>query len=72
MPMRSPRVIVMSETDKINMRTILNEALKESFRKMLDQKKKLGQSIVTVDQNGNPIVLTAEEAEMIVIQSGQK
>lgn len=72
MPMRSPRVIVMSETDKINMRTILNEALKESFRKMLDQKKKLGQSIVTVDQNGNPIVLTAEEAERIVIQSGQK
>ncbi len=62
----------MSETDKINMRTILNEALKESFRKMLDQKKKLGQSIVTVDQNGNPIVLTAEEAERIVIQSGQK
>ena len=64
--------IVMSETDKINMRNILNEALKESFRKMLDQKKKLGQSIVTVDQNGNPIVLTAEEAERIVIQSGQK
>ena len=62
----------MSETDKINMRTILNEALKESFRKMLDQKKKLGQSIVTVVQNGNPIVLTAEEAERIVIQSGQK
>lgn len=62
----------MSETDKINMRNILNEALKESFRKMLDQKKKLGQSIVTVDQNGNPIVLTAEEAKRIVIQSGQK
>lgn len=62
----------MSETDKINMRNILNEALMESFRKMLDQKKKLGQSIVTVDQNGNPIVMTAEEAERIVIQSGKK
>lgn len=62
----------MSETDKINMRNILNEALTESFRKMLDQKKKLGQSIVTVDQNGNPIVMTAEEAERIVIQSGKK
>lgn len=62
----------MSDTDKINIRNILNEALKESFRKMLNQKKKLGQSIVTVDQKGNPIVLTAEEAEKIVIQSDQK
>lgn len=53
----------MSEQDKINQRNILNDALKESFRKMLEIKKKLGQPIVTTDGHGNPIVITAEEAE---------
>ncbi len=32
----------MSEQDKLNQREILNKALKESFRKMLELKKKLG------------------------------
>ncbi len=31
--------MVMSEKDKINQRKILNEALKESFNKMLELKK---------------------------------
>lgn len=56
----------MSEKDKLNQRNILNEALKESFRKMLELKKKLGQPIVTSDNEGNPIVISAEEAEKIV------
>lgn len=56
----------MSDQDKINQRNILNEALKASFKKMLDIKKKLGQPIVTADRNGNPIDLSAEEAEKIV------
>ena len=30
----------MSEQDKLNQREILNKALKESFRKMLELKKK--------------------------------
>ena len=56
----------MSEKDKLNQRNILNEALKESFRKMLELKMKLGQPIVTSDSEGNPIVISAEEAKKIV------
>lgn len=44
----------------------MNEALKESFNKMLALKKKLGQSIVTSDRRGNPIIISAEEAENII------
>ena len=56
----------MSDEDILNQRNILNEALKESFRKMIELKKKLGQPIVTSDSEGNPIVISAEEAEKIV------
>lgn len=56
----------MSEQDNLNQREILNKALKESFRKMLELKKKLGQSVVTTDGNGNPVIITAEEAEKLV------
>ena len=56
----------MSEKDKIKQRKILNDALKESFLKMLELKKKLGQQIVTTDANGNPILITADEAERIM------
>lgn len=56
----------MSDEDKLIQRNILNEALKESFKKMLALKKKLGQPIVTSDGEGNPVVLTAEEAEKII------
>lgn len=56
----------MSEKDKINQRDILNKALKESFRKMLDVKKKMGHPVVTSDSNGNPVILTAEEAQKLV------
>lgn len=56
----------MSETDKLNQREALNEALRASFRKMLELKKKMGQPIVTTDGNGNPIVITAEEAEKLI------
>ena len=33
---------------------------------MLDLKKRLGQSIVTTDSQGNPIVISAEEAEKLI------
>lgn len=56
----------MSEKEKIEQRLLLNAALKESFKKMLDLKKKLGQSIVTADFEGNPIVISPEEAEKFV------
>lgn len=56
----------MSEKDKIEQRERLNKALEMSFKKMLDLKKKLGQSIVTSDEDGNPIIISAQEAEKIV------
>ncbi len=56
----------MLDKDKLSQRKILNDALKDSFRKMLELKKKLGQPIVTTDGKGNPIVITVEEAEKLV------
>lgn len=56
----------MSEQEKIDQRKILNDALEESFRKMLEIKKKLGLSIVASDGKGNPIVIPAEEAEKMI------
>lgn len=49
----------MTDKDKIMQRNTLNEALKESFMKMLEWKKELGQPIVTGDGEGNPIVMSA-------------
>ena len=56
----------MSEKDKTDQRNMLNEALKDSFRKMLDLKKRLGQPIVTVGSEGNPVIISAAEAEMMI------
>lgn len=56
----------MTIEDKKRQGELLEKAMKESFRKMLEQKKKLGQSIVTSDGQGHPITLTAEEAERLV------
>ncbi len=56
----------MSEKEMLEQRHILNVALKESFRKMLELKKKLGQPLVTSDADGNPVILSAEEAEKLI------
>ncbi|MBD5256646.1 MAG: hypothetical protein HDS50_03315 [Bacteroides sp.] len=56
----------MSEQEIDEETELLNKALKESFRKMLDLKKKLGQSIVISDGKGNPITISAEEAEKLL------
>lgn len=55
----------MSEKEKIDFREKLDKALKESFFKMIDLKKKLGQTVIISDKNGNPIEVSAEEAERI-------
>ena len=52
----------MSERESLDLRDKLNKGLKESFEKMLLRKKQLGESVVTCDENGNVITLTAEEA----------
>lgn len=56
----------MTDKDKLEQRNILEKALKESFKKMLELKKKLGQAIVTSDSDGNPMVISAEEAEKMI------
>ena len=55
----------MSEKEKIDFREKLDKALKESFFKMIDLKKKLGQTVIIADKNGKPIEVSAEEAERI-------
>ena len=55
----------MSEKDKIELNDKLNKALKESYHKMIDLKKKLGQTVIIADKNGMPIEVSAEEAERI-------
>ena len=55
----------MSKEEQLEMREILNKALKESYNKMIDLKKKLGQTVIIADGDGHPIEVTAEEAERI-------
>lgn len=55
----------MSENEKIDLSDKLNKALKESYHKMIDLKKKLGQTVIISDKNGKPIEVSAEEAERI-------
>ena len=55
----------MSERESLDLRDKLNKGLKESFEKMLLRKKQLGESVVTCDENGNVITLSAEEAWQI-------
>ena len=55
----------MSEQEIIERQNFLNKALKESFNKMIELKKKLGLPVVTSDQDGKAIVISAEEAERI-------
>ena len=52
----------MSEKETLDLRDKLNKGLKESFEKMLLRKMQLGESVVTSDEKGNIITLTAEEA----------
>ncbi len=55
----------MSEQEQIAFSEKLNKALKESYYKMIDLKKKLGQTVIIADKNGKPIEVTAEEAEIL-------
>ena len=54
----------MSEKEIIELSDKLNKALKESYYKMLDLKKKLGQTVIISDGHGKPLEVTPEEAEM--------
>ncbi len=55
----------MSEQEQIAFSEKLNKALKDSYYKMIDLKKKLGQTVIIADKNGQPMEVTAEEAEIL-------
>ena len=57
----------MSKEEQLEMREILNKALKESYHKMIDLKKKLGQTVIIADKNGLPLEVCPEEAERIAL-----
>ena len=52
----------MAAEERIELEDKLTRGLKESFEKMLLRKKQLGESVVTCDETGNVITLSAEEA----------
>ena len=52
----------MSAEERIELEDKLTKGLKESFEKMLLRKRQLGESVVTCDEKGNVITLTADEA----------
>ena len=55
----------MSEKERIELEDKLTKGLKQSFEKMLLRKRQLGESVVTSDEKGNRITLTAEDAWQI-------
>ena len=59
----------MSERESLDLRDKLNKGLKESFEKMLLRKRQLGESVVTSDEKGNVITLTADEAWQLYKES---
>lgn len=51
----------MSEQEKLDIRTKLNEGLKKSFEALLRRKAALGQDMVIADADGQPIVVPASD-----------
>ena len=62
----------MSKEEREELSRRLQEGLKESFYKMLALKEKLGQPIVTSDENGEVMILSAQEAREYIKLQHQK
>lgn len=52
----------MTEQEHLKIREVLNQALEESYKKMLRTKAALGQSIVTVNAQGELLEMPAKDA----------
>ncbi len=52
----------MSKQERLNLYQRLGEAMKRSTREMLERKVKLGENVVIADKDGNPVILSADEA----------
>lgn len=59
----------MSEQEKINLYQRLGDAMKRSTKAMLERKVKLGENVVIADDNGNPVVVTADKALQIFLNA---
>ncbi|MCM1037190.1 MAG: histidine kinase [Bacteroides sp.] len=52
----------MSEQERIELWEKLQEGFRRATIKMLTRKIKLGESVVVADENGQPLIISAEEA----------
>ncbi len=51
----------MSEQEEIKLFKRIRENIHEAQRKLYERKAKLGESVVVADENGNPVLVKAEE-----------
>lgn len=51
----------MSDQDKINLSDRITEGIRKAQRELFERKAKLGESIVIADDNGQPIIVKAED-----------
>lgn len=51
----------MSDQDKINLSDRITEGIRKAQRELFERKAKLGESIVIADDNGQPVIIKAED-----------
>lgn len=51
----------MSDQDKINLSDRITEGIRKAQRELFKRKAKLGESIVIADDNGQPVIVKAED-----------
>lgn len=51
----------MSEQEKIELFVRIRENIRQAQRKLFERKAKLGEDIVIADENGQPLVIKAED-----------
>lgn len=51
----------MSEKEKIDLRTKINQGLKQSYESLLQRKAALGLDMVIADADGKPVIVSAKE-----------
>lgn len=51
----------MSDQDKINLPDRITEGIRKAQRELFERKAKLGESIVIADDNGQPVIVKAED-----------
>lgn len=59
----------MSEEEALKFREIMRKGLDASLEKLLSEKERMGEKVVTLDEKGKPITITVEEARKILEKS---